>query len=343
MVELIVEDPTITSNQDKLMTSGAQQLMLCLYKNQLMHIFVDVAMIAISINSCAQDTLHIEELKKHYKFLERLLNIDFIFLPGNTDKDFEQAMLVLTHTCGVVVENSHVQIRKSTNKYTTFFSQMFDPFLLGYWIMCRCLKSMQTGAHGKPLAKPPKVITKEAQNLSATLLRMGAFKHMEVLSLDMMNNGLQSLYHMGAVQKDKRMYPNEVILSQIMDELISVVMNVVVIVVVVSMVVIVEMDVVVMDVVVVVVVMNVVVSVVINVVVIVVMDVVMNMVVIVVMDMVVSVVVIVEMDVVVMDVVVSVVLIVANDVVVSMVVIVEMDVVVSVVMDMVVIVEMDVG
>ncbi|KAK3576755.1 hypothetical protein CHS0354_014568 [Potamilus streckersoni] len=224
MVELIVEDPTITSNQDKLMTSGAQQLMLCLYKNQLMHIFVDVAMIAISINSCAQDTLHIEELKKHYKFLERLLNIDFIFLPGNTDKDFEQAMLVLTHTCGVVVENSHVQIRKSTNKYTTFFSQMFDPFLLGYWIMCRCLKSMQTGAHGKPLAKPPKVITKEAQNLSATLLRMGAFKHMEVLSLDMMNNGLQSLYHMGAVQKDKRegntyMYPNEVVLSQIMDEL----------------------------------------------------------------------------------------------------------------------------
>ena len=44
------------------------------------------------------------------------------------------SLLVLTHTCGVVVEDNEVQIKKSTNKYTTFFSQMFEPFLLGYWV-----------------------------------------------------------------------------------------------------------------------------------------------------------------------------------------------------------------
>ena len=44
------------------------------------------------------------------------------------------SLQVLTHTCGVVVEDNAVLIKKSTNKYTTFFSQMFEPFLLGYWV-----------------------------------------------------------------------------------------------------------------------------------------------------------------------------------------------------------------
>ena len=49
-------------------------------------------------------------------------------------QDFDLALATLTHGCGVVVENGHVQIKKSTNKYTTFFSKMFEPFLLGYWV-----------------------------------------------------------------------------------------------------------------------------------------------------------------------------------------------------------------
>ena len=44
------------------------------------------------------------------------------------------AVLTLTHNCGVVVQDDIVSIRKSVNKYTTFFSLMFEPFLLGYWV-----------------------------------------------------------------------------------------------------------------------------------------------------------------------------------------------------------------
>ena len=63
---------------------------------------------------------------------------------------------------------------------------------------------MQSGSHGKPLVKLPKAISKEAQMLSARLLREGAVKHMEILSLDMMTNSLHALYHLGAVHKEKR-------------------------------------------------------------------------------------------------------------------------------------------
>lgn len=49
-------------------------------------------------------------------------------------QDFENALLTLTHNCGVIIEDNQVQIKRSQNKYTTFFSQMFEPFLLGYWV-----------------------------------------------------------------------------------------------------------------------------------------------------------------------------------------------------------------
>ena len=63
---------------------------------------------------------------------------------------------------------------------------------------------MHNDAHGKPLAKPPKVIAKEAQILGSRLLRDGLIRHLEVLSLDLINNGLHALYHMDAVRKEKR-------------------------------------------------------------------------------------------------------------------------------------------
>ena len=77
---------------------------------------------------------------------------------------------------------------------------------------------MQSGSHGKPLVKLPKTIAKDAQSLSAKLLREDAVKHMEILSLDMMNNSLHALYHLGAVHKEKRSvswcdYPHCVILG----------------------------------------------------------------------------------------------------------------------------------
>ena len=84
---------------------------------------------------------------------------------------------------------------------TCIMSSIFCPF---QQVMCRYLLSMQEGSHGKPLVKLPKAITKEAQSLSAQLLRDGRLKQMEVLSLDMMNNSLHALYSLGAVHKEKR-------------------------------------------------------------------------------------------------------------------------------------------
>lgn len=53
---LEIQHPT-RGSQDELMQAAAQHLILTLYKNQLMHIFVRVAMVTLSINSCTEETL----------------------------------------------------------------------------------------------------------------------------------------------------------------------------------------------------------------------------------------------------------------------------------------------
>lgn len=225
IVELLaMEPPGHHYKQDELMQAAAQHLILSLYRNQMMHVFVRVSLIALSINSCTQDILPLDELYNKYAFLEKLLNRDFIFQPGCTKQDFESSLLTLTHNCGVMVKDGAVLVKESTNKYITFYSQMFEPFLMSYWIICRYLLTKHFDNHGKPLAKPPKVIAKEAQAVSARLLREGAFRNMEVLSLDILSNGLNALYHMGVVSKEKRdgeayMYPNTIKLSNVCEEI----------------------------------------------------------------------------------------------------------------------------
>ncbi|RUS83045.1 hypothetical protein EGW08_009184 [Elysia chlorotica] len=225
VVELVrVAPPVHAKATDALMITAGQHLMLSLYRNHILHVFVRPAMIAISVNTCNEDKLSIDELFTKYTFLEQLLCKDFVFIPDNTRADFDLALLTLTHTCGVVMEDNEVIIAKSTNKHTTFYSHLFEPFLLGYWILCQYLLSNHPNVAGKPLAKTQKNLVKEAQMLTARLLQEGVVKHYEMLSLDLMGNGLHALFAMGGVSKERRdgvvyMYPNTRQLSTITDQL----------------------------------------------------------------------------------------------------------------------------
>jgi glycerone phosphate O-acyltransferase len=64
---------------------------------------------------------------------------------------------------------------------------------------------MSESVHGRPLPKRPKDLAKDAQFLARQLIEEeGCVKHYEVLSLDILGNGLATLSSMGAMHKDKR-------------------------------------------------------------------------------------------------------------------------------------------
>lgn len=66
-------------------------------------------------------------------------------------QDFDLAILSLKHSGALVIADNFthisdiaeskaspnaaiIQVKKSFNKHTTFYSQMFEPFLLAYWV-----------------------------------------------------------------------------------------------------------------------------------------------------------------------------------------------------------------
>jgi len=225
VVELVqVAPPSHAKATDALMITAGQHLMLSLYRNHILHVFVRPAMIAVSVNSSTQDKMSMDDLFTKYAFLEQLLSRDFVFIPGYTKNDFQMSLATLTHMCGVVMEENELLVPQSINKHTTFYSHIFEPFLLGYWILCQHLLSNLRTAGGKPLAQTQKTLVKGAQALTARLLQEGRVKHFEMLSLDMMNNGLHALFTMGGVCKERRdgmtyMYPNTRRLSDITEQL----------------------------------------------------------------------------------------------------------------------------
>jgi len=75
------------------------------------------------------------------------MNIHYTLLSFKL-QDFDQAVLSMKHSGALVLmdgplETSSVSakedgqivlVKKSFNKHTTFYSQMFEPFLLAYWV-----------------------------------------------------------------------------------------------------------------------------------------------------------------------------------------------------------------
>ena len=71
-------------------------------------------------------------------------------------------------------------------------------------VLCQYLLSIHGDVHGRILAKPAKELVKNAQGLAKQFVLKGAIKHCEIMSLDLLNNGLTALANMGALFKDKR-------------------------------------------------------------------------------------------------------------------------------------------
>ncbi|XP_074649512.1 dihydroxyacetone phosphate acyltransferase-like [Tubulanus polymorphus] len=185
--------------RDEILVNGATHLALASYRNQLVHCFVHVGLVAIIVNASTQERLPLDEVYTKYCFLEKLLGRDFIFHPKHRKQDFEHAVKILNNSNVLVLEGDSVVVKKSTNKYNTFLSQMFEPFLLAYWITCQYLMFLPANE-----MKPPKTMARSVQSLITQLLLQCAVKHYEMLSLDMINNAIHSLVNMDAVIMETR-------------------------------------------------------------------------------------------------------------------------------------------
>ena len=71
-------------------------------------------------------------------------------------------------------------------------------------VLCQYLLSLPGDIQGKPLPRKPKNFSKEAQKVAVRLLQENVIRHYEILSLDLLGNGLLALVEMGCMYKDRR-------------------------------------------------------------------------------------------------------------------------------------------
>eukprot|EP00058_Branchiostoma_floridae_P028049 XP_002613540.1 hypothetical protein BRAFLDRAFT_71820 [Branchiostoma floridae] len=142
-----------------------------------------------------------DELFRIFGFLRRLLEKDFIFMPGQDKQDFDTAVQYLSRAHVLEERGGCVGVTDSGKKLQSFLHEMFSPFLLGYWTMCQYLL---TASSDDPRGSTTQQLTRGAQDMAATLLTNGLVKRFEILSLDMLGNSITSFVSMGAVKRFKR-------------------------------------------------------------------------------------------------------------------------------------------
>jgi len=73
-------------------------------------------------------------------------------------------------------------------------------------VVCLHLLSLPVDVHGRALPKRPKDLSRNIQSLAIRLIEEGVLRHYEVLSMDLISNGLTALSDMKAMFKDKRYF-----------------------------------------------------------------------------------------------------------------------------------------
>jgi glycerone phosphate O-acyltransferase len=71
-------------------------------------------------------------------------------------------------------------------------------------VTCQHLLSLPVDVHGRVLPKRPKDLSRNVQSLAVRLVEEGVVRHYEVLSLDVIANGLATLVDLNTMYKDKR-------------------------------------------------------------------------------------------------------------------------------------------
>ncbi|CAN9507522.1 unnamed protein product [Ophioblennius macclurei] len=189
--------PRCTVTPEEELLSRAVVLLSCAsYRNQLMHVFVRPALLAMAIHSASSTQK--KEIFTSFSFLRNMLSNEFVLCPGAAVQDFEEACYLLVKTGVLQVHQQEVLLQDGGRRTLDFLTSLLDPFLQGYQVVCRFL------CEDAAEALTEKQFVPSVRNFIINLLLTGRLRHVEVLSSDLQKNALTALLRLGAVGRVKR-------------------------------------------------------------------------------------------------------------------------------------------
>lgn len=168
---------------------------LSYYRNQVIHLFVSEAVVAVSIFTMLRQHESRRFLKcdliEKVQFLSTLLSDEFVFNPDGLQKNLEDTLAKLrqqevldTNPEEQYVEFSAAQLEKGSEIFD-FYCFLLWPFIDGYWLAAVALLSL-VPMDGFDGVVNEKRFYKAAQSLGKTLYQEGYLTHYEAVNIELL-------------------------------------------------------------------------------------------------------------------------------------------------------------
>lgn len=184
-----------TTPEENLLNQAVVILSCGSYRNQILHVFLRPALLASAIHTASSNNK--QEVFNSFSFLRNMFYNEFILSPGATVEDFEEACYLLMKTGALQVSQQEILVTESGQRTVAFLTNMLDPFLQGYQVVCRFL------CEGASDSLTEKQFVPAVRKFIIKQLLAGRLRYSEVLSSDLQKNALAALLRLGAVQKGK--------------------------------------------------------------------------------------------------------------------------------------------
>ncbi|XP_023047540.2 dihydroxyacetone phosphate acyltransferase isoform X1 [Piliocolobus tephrosceles] len=170
-------------------------LMCSAYRNQLLNIFVRPSLVAIALQMTPG--FRKEDVYSCFRFLRDVFADEFIFLPGNTLKDFEEGCYLLCKSEAIQVTTKDILVTEKGNTVLEFLTGLFKPFVESYQIICKYLLSEEEDHFSE------EQYLAAVRKFTSQLLDQGTSQCYDVLSSDVQKNALAACVRLGVVEKKK--------------------------------------------------------------------------------------------------------------------------------------------
>ncbi|XP_016051499.1 PREDICTED: dihydroxyacetone phosphate acyltransferase isoform X2 [Miniopterus natalensis] len=164
------------------------------YRNQLLNVFVRPSLVALALQMA--HGVRKEDVYSCFRFLHDVLFDEFIFLPGNTVKDFEEGCYLLCKSETIQMTARDILVTEKGNTVLEFLIGLFKPFVESYQIICKYLLREEDLFTEKQYLAGVRAFTGQ-------LLDQGASQCYDVLSSEVQKNALAAMVRLGTVEKRK--------------------------------------------------------------------------------------------------------------------------------------------
>lgn len=193
---------------------------LSFYRNQLIHLFVHEAIVAVTMytrikmgGAKSTQKIGMEELLSEITFLSRLLKTEFIYNPGDIQSNVEQTLEYMKQSNVIDIDSegnvglSDVERSIGRENYD-FYCFLLWPFVETYWLAAVSLYTLiptsndlipPLDSNGEPQLYwvEERVFTEKTQTFGKTLYHQGDLSYFESVNMETLKNGFHRLSDYG--------------------------------------------------------------------------------------------------------------------------------------------------